>query len=354
MPRFVFAACQPGSELALKRDVARRHPTLRFAFSRPSFVTFRLPDGENALALDLDSAFARTSGYSLGKIEAGDDASLASLVWPAFRERLEAAELRRATHLHVWAREEATPGDFGFVPGPTPATRALGERILARLPAGTTAIAPRVDAHAAEGDTVLDCVLVGPDEWWLGWHRARRVETCWPGGVPQIESPPDMISRAWLKMSEALLWSQLPLARDDRCVEIGSAPGGACQALLARGCIVTGVDPAEMDARVLAHPRFTHVRARAKDLKRAFYAEFRWLVSDANVAPSYTLDTVEAIVTHRETRIEGLLLTLKLTKPALVDALPRYLERVRSWGYVTVRARQLAYNRAEVCVLALR
>jgi 23S rRNA (cytidine2498-2'-O)-methyltransferase len=201
---------------------------------------------------------------------------------------------------------------------------------------------------------VLDCVLVEPRQWWLGWHRARRVETRWPGGVPQIASPPDMISRAYLKITEALTWSELPFAAGDRCVEIGSAPGGACQALLERGCVVTGVDPAQMDTRVLAHPRFTHVRARAKDLKRAFYADFRWLVSDANVAPNYTLDTVEAIVTDPRTRIEGLLLTLKLTKPALVDALPDHLARVRSWGYAAVRARQLAFNRAEVCVLARR
>ena len=38
----------------------------------------------------------------------------------------------------------------------------------------------------------------------------------------------------------------------------------------------------------------------------------RWLTADMNVAPTYTLDTVEAIVTHREVHIEGLLLTLKL------------------------------------------
>lgn len=354
MPRFVFAACQPGGEAALKRDVARRHPALRFAFSRPSFVTFRLPDGESALAFDLDSPFARTWGHSLGKIEGADDATLAARIWPALAERLDAAELRRATHLHVWARDEATPGDFGFVPGPTPTTHALGERILGLLPSGMTASVPRLDAHAAEDDTVLDCVLVGAREWWLGWHRAGRAETRWPGGVPQIAPPPDMISRAYLKMTEALLWSELPLAPGDRCVEIGSAPGGACRALLERGCVVTGVDPAEMDARVLAHPQFTHVRARAKDLKRAFYAGFRWLMSDANVAPNYTLDTVEAIVTHAQTQVEGLLLTLKLTKPALVDALPEYRARVRSWGYATVRARQLAFNRAEVCMLALR
>lgn len=353
MPQFIFMVCQCGSEAPLKAEVARRHPDLRFAFSRPGFVTFRLPDaGGFAGPFGVDCTFARSWGYSLGKIESAQPDRLAELVWPAFAERLDSVTLERAAHLHVWPRDEIAPGDFGFVPGPTVESRAVAEQIAAQRPAGMTAQPPRMNEPAEDGDTVLDCVLVESTEWWLGWHEAARIETRWPGGVPQIAAPRDMVSRAYLKMTEALLWSALPLAPGDRCVELGSAPGGASQALLERGGIVTGVDPAEMDARVLAHPRFAHVRARAKDLKRSFYEPFRWLMSDANVAPNYTLDTVGAIVTHRRTRIEGLLLTLKLTKPELVDLLPAYCERVRSWGYANVRARQLAFNRAEVCVAA--
>jgi 23S rRNA (cytidine2498-2'-O)-methyltransferase len=107
-----------------------------------------------------------------------------------------------------------------------------------------------------------------------------------------------------------------------------------------------------MDAVVLANPHFTHLRARAKDLQRSVFRDFRWLIADANVAPNYTLDTVEAIVTHQETQISGLLLTLKLTDPALSAHLPSFHKRIRSWGYGHVRARQLAFNRQEVCVAA--
>jgi 23S rRNA (cytidine2498-2'-O)-methyltransferase len=109
-----------------------------------------------------------------------------------------------------------------------------------------------------------------------------------------------------------------------------------------------------MDARVLAHPNFTFVRARAKDLKRSAFRDCRWLMSDANVAPNYTLDTVEAIVTHRDVHVAGLVLTLKLTSAALVAKLPSFAERVRSWGYDRVQVRQLAYNRREVCVVGTR
>ena len=39
--------------------------------------------------------------------------------------------------------------------------------------------------------------------------------------------PTDAVSRAYLKMQEALLWSEFNLNPGERCVEIGSAPGGA-------------------------------------------------------------------------------------------------------------------------------
>ena len=125
----------------------------------------------------------------------------------------------------------------------------------------------------------------------------------------------------------------------------------ASLALLERGLVVTGIDPAEMDPRVLAEPRFTHLRARARDVKRSIFRECRWLVMDANVAPNYTLDTLDGLLTQAGVRPEGLLLTLKLTDPELADKLPAIAERIRRYGYRNVRMRQLAFNRREICAV---
>jgi 23S rRNA (cytidine2498-2'-O)-methyltransferase len=349
--KFIFIVCQLGAEAALKQEVARRYPDLRFAFSRPGFLTFRLPEPTRGGTFELRSTFARTWGFSLGKAAGTDAAELARAAWRTLGSQPPAVGLARFEHLHVWQRDRALPGDLGFDPGTGAAAAAAGERLIAERPRATLA-SLRLNECAASGDLVLDVVLVEPHEWWLGWHRAESPETRWPGGVPIITAPADMISRAYLKIEEALRWSELPVESGDRCVEIGSAPGGSCQSLLERGCFVTGIDPAEMDARVLANPRFTHLRSRAKDVKRSAFGEFRWLVSDANVAPNYTLDTVEAIVTHTGIEIEGLVLTLKLTDPRFAAQLPLYNKRIRSWGYARVRARQLAFDRQEVCVVA--
>jgi 23S rRNA (cytidine2498-2'-O)-methyltransferase len=349
--KFLFTVCQHGAEAALKNEAARRYPALRFAFSRPGFVTFRTANAGTDPGVEFRSTFARTWGFSLGRITGADERQLAGDFWRALESHFSHERLAKFRHLHVWPRDRDLPGDIGFDPGITPPTQAVGHLLLEkRLGAGGAPL--MLNEHAARGDDVLDCVLVDAHEWWFGWHRAGSPETRWPGGVPSIAPPSDMISRAYLKVTEALLWSELPLEPGDRCVEIGSGPGGSCQALLERGCFVTGVDPAEMDPLVLAHPRFTHLRARAKDARRSAFRDFRWLMADANVAPNYTLDTVEDIVTHGETNFEGLMLTLKLTDAALAAKLPLFNKRIRSWGYARVRARQLAFNRQEVCVVA--
>jgi 23S rRNA (cytidine2498-2'-O)-methyltransferase len=361
--QFLFTAVQPSFEAALKQEVARRNADLRFAFSRPGFVTFRIPgDGadvpDDAADTRFRAAFARTWGYSLRKVAGPDPRELARELWRVVASRFAAERIAELRHLHVWRRSEIPggdlPGDEHFDPAGAAAAQAAGELILEQRADADPRSTLALNTQAASGDLVLDCVLVEPNEWWLGWHRASSPETRWPGGVPHIEPPVEMISRAYLKLVEALLWSELPVRAGDRCVEIGSAPGGSCLALLERGCEVVGVDPAEMDPKLLANPRFTHVRARAKDVDRAVFRGCRWLTADINLPPTYTLDTVESIVADSGTGFQGLVLTLKLPDPALAAQLPLFNKRIRSWGYDYVRARQLAFDRQEVCVVARR
>jgi 23S rRNA (cytidine2498-2'-O)-methyltransferase len=350
--RFLFAVVQAGAERALKNEVARDQPKLKFAFSRPGFVTFRIPDDVDAgREPKLDCVFARTWGYSLGKVGGGaDDAELARDAWRLIEDKLPTGAAQELKHVHVWQRERVLPGDASYEPAAAELERAVGEVLVAQRP-GLVSTPPFVNTAAAVGELVLDCVLVERHEWWLGCHRAASPETRWPGGVPAIASPPRMISRAYLKIVEALEWSQLPVKPGDRCVEIGSAPGGSCLALLERGLVVTGIDPAGMDPFVLAQPNFTHLRARAKDVKRSVFRDCRWLVMDANVAPNYTLDTLDGLLTQAGVRPDGLVLTLKLTDPALAEKLPVVAERIRRHGYRRVRMRQLAYNAQEICAV---
>ena len=352
-PRFLFITCQPGAERAVKAELARRWAEFRFAYSRPGFLTFKLPDEHRLMAdFDLESVFARSYGFSLAKATGDSPDELAADVWRIYGSR----PLRR---LHVWQRDGATAGvagDDAAEPSPTAEVGRAEEALLRLCPRREEITADGDELHspARPGDFVLDCVIVEPSQWWVGYHRAKLAASLWPGGTPRIELPPEAVSRAWLKTEEALLWSQLPIPPGSRFAEIGSAPGGSSQALLARGLTVLGIDPAEMDPAVTADANFTHLRRKASEVRRRQFRKIRWLAADMNVDPNFTLDTVEQIVTYPEVNVRGMLITLKPLDWNLAEQVPGYLDRVRSWGFNLVRARQLYHNRQEVCVAALK
>lgn len=348
--QYVYVVCQVGAEGALKNELAREWPALHLSYSRPGLVTFKwtgsdeLPDD-----LDLRSTFARTYGFSLGRLSGTEAEPMAADFWKLAGERLY-------PHLHVWQRDISVPGYRGFEPGVSALCDEVARAVCAAAPPAVNGgRPPQLNVRARSGDYVMDCIVVEPNEWLVGYHQANSVASRHPGGVClPMRRDEEVISRAYWKMLEALTWSQLPVVRGDKCAEIGSAPGGASQALLQAGLQVMGIDPALMDEELLEHPRFTHVRKRAGDMKRRDFRGIRWLMADSNVVPESTLAMVEDIVTHREVNVRGLLLTLKLPEWELADHIPEYVSRVRSWGFRYVRTRQLALNRQEICLAALR
>lgn len=191
------------------------------------------------------------------------------------------------------------------------------------------------------------------NEWIVGWHRVSSFQSAFPGGMLDLEVPEEVVSRAWLKMEEALRWSHFPI-QDARVCEIGSAPGGATQALLARGCEVMGVDPAEMDPVVMENPKFRHIRSRIAFVKRREFRRVRWLTCDINVPPNYTLDVIESVVMHPEVSVRGMLLTLKFPDWNMGFDVSEYIARIKSWGFNIVHARQLHYSHQEICVACLK
>src|SRR5205807_1881932 len=108
-------------------------------------------------------------------------------------------------NLHVWQRDTAAPGYRGFEPGPT---ALAGEAEQAIRQAAQAAGHLLASPPSGVGQLILDCVVVEPGLWWVGYHRATSPAGCWPGGVPPIALPSDAVSRAYLKMEEALLWSE--------------------------------------------------------------------------------------------------------------------------------------------------
>jgi len=183
--------------------------------------------------------FARAYGFSLGKIEGSQPTSLCVRLG-----NLQRPDIQR---IHVWEKDRFAPGHHGYEPGITAAAVETHELLLKQCPSARSLARYAGDPcrPARPGELILDCILLSPNQWWIGYHRARSIPSCHPGGMMALEMPPEAVSRAWLKMEEALRWSQLPIPGGTYCRDRQCA-GRASQALLARGLIVTGIDPAEM------------------------------------------------------------------------------------------------------------
>jgi 23S rRNA (cytidine2498-2'-O)-methyltransferase len=355
--QFVFVVCQHGAETAAKKEITTEHPNLRLAFSRPGFLTFKV-DAAAPLPekFTLKSTLARTYGWSLGRATGTDGSELVNEIFPHIAENIRT--------LHVWERDGRMPGKQGFEPGLTVLANEVGNLLAAKIAdaAQPTEIAHRADVkppisvnEVARVDAkVFDVVLVEPDQWWYGYHFATTVPGRWPGGVPLIDTSVETISRAYFKAQEALLWSGIEIQPGDWCAEIGSSPGGCCQLLLELGANVIGVDPAVMDPDLLKHENFTHIRRRGNEIRKRDLKDVKWLFADLSMVPNYTLDTVSEIVSHASVDVKGLLLTMKLTDWKLMDDIPALMTRVREMGFSVVKSRQLAFNRQEFCLVAVK
>lgn len=345
---FVYISCQHGAEATLKSQFCEPEGPYRLSYSQKGFVTLKsdldTPVWSRALP---DSPLIRSRGHALGKFEGEQSSELIQQILGEYAE----ADWEC---LHVWQRDIAVPGWHGFEPGRSTLAEMIADQFKKALLERNDPRSHSVNAMAKPDTKLLEVILIEPNRWWVAAKPVQTIADGWPGGVYAVPAPENMISRAYLKIAEAIPWSGLQIRPGDRIVEIGSSPGGACQRMLDLGVQVTGVDPAEMDESIAANPRFEHWRSKSLQVKRKLFRPFRYLVCDANVAPNYTLDTVESIVTYPTSKFKGLILTIKLSTWEHAKEIPQHLERVRSWGFDRVAARQLAHNRREYCLVAER
>lgn len=341
-PRFYFATCQVGAEAAVKAEVLGRHPSLRFAFSRPGFLTFKESDERRPWISRREGIFVRLWGTSIARSTPGEAAGLLAAIPPG-------------SLVHAFERDTVVPGDEppGFVPDER--IRAL----VAALPAGVRD-RHRWDEPPRPGHAVYDLIWLDEGHVFLGRHEHEPALAPVPGNLVRIPLPASSPSRAYLKLEEALLRFRPPMRPGLRVLEVGCAPGGASTALLARGCIVRGVDPRRMDERLYREQGFTAVQKLARQVTAGDVADFNpdWIVMDMGIAPLEALDELAHVVrtlqaAHGQALAIGKgLLTLKLNDWKFAGMIPLYLKRIGEMGFSDLAPIQLCANRQEFFVMA--
>ncbi|RLT17028.1 MAG: hypothetical protein DWI27_07300 [Planctomycetota bacterium] len=329
--QFVLCGCQGGGEAALRLRQSETLPAFAPAAWRRGVATFRIGPAGFDPPDDFfpDFVFARTVVRSLGQ-------SSGSTVEVAAARVRELVGGGAWDAVHVWSRDPR------------------GELPVAEIRAAVAVACghdPAADAVARPGGLVLDIVLDSIDRWWVGWHRAGTPSSTWPGGVYPGRLPESAVSRAWLKLDEALAVFGLEPTAGELAIELGAAPGGACQRLLEAGLEVIGVDAALVDDRVAGHPRFTQWRMRAREVPLKKFQRCDWLLTDMNIDPASTMAALARVLTGGTARPRGIIATLKLPEWSRSAEIDGWLDAFRSWGYEP-KARQLSTAGREICIAA--
>jgi 23S rRNA (cytidine2498-2'-O)-methyltransferase len=338
--RFYFAICQTGAEKAVKAEVLAEHPQLRFAFSRPGFVTFKDAEAGTAPLTIHRGIFARLWGEVISQTR--DPQELPALL----------ALIPTGAIAQCFDRDQYVPGDEpeGF------ARDAKIRAILAGNDGFISAKTPRV------GDKVYSVIWVDDFHVFLGLHVHAANLAPAPGNAPEIPLPAESPSRAYLKIEEAIYRFHPEVKPGWKALEVGCAPGGATTALLNRGFTVTGIDPQYMDERIYARQGFTHVRKPARyatpdDLRKV---NPDWLVMDMSIPPrdalaelSHVIQTLRGLY-GKELKIRQGFLTIKLNDWKYAGEIADYLARLEKIGFHDLHPTQLCSNRQEFFVFAER
>jgi 23S rRNA (cytidine2498-2'-O)-methyltransferase len=360
---FLLAVAREGREELVKDEMSRRFLGSKFAFSRPGFLSFKAGDpmdprkpGTWTMDATDDLVFPLRSALFAGKAVLGKDPA------EGFRSTRAITKLPRCGHLHLL--------DF---------TGAAGEdgvrSRVARLedweretPGVTAALAPfiedagggpAVNAEAKTGEGILQVFRVAAAEYWVGVSRLRACEFGFPGGESGVALPPDAPSRAYLKVEEAIRILERaaggPIFRaGETAIEIGSAPGGACLALLERGLRVVGVDRGEMAPAVARHPRYQPVVSNVGGWQPPEDFRAEWFLIDMNAEAAIALRESKHVIEAIRPSLRGIFVTMKLNRPEFAVAAERLAESTaRDLGLGTWFLKHLPADHQEMAFFGL-
>ncbi len=231
----------------------------------------------------------------------------------------------------------------------TAPAEALEAAVRARLPSERLL---EDSQRAREAGAVLVGLCVAPDGVTVvGLVHAREALSLAPGGRRRMRREAESPSRAAMKLEEALDGLAFEPGRGDVCVDLGAAPGGWTQRLVARGARVVAVDPAKLMPELAANPRVRHMQESAFAYTPEEPAD--WLFCDMAWRP---LEVAQLLAkwgrrgwaSHLVANIK---LPMKDKNPVLLRVRHTLAEE-GGWEGLTVR--QLYHDRDEVTVTAHR
>lgn len=272
-------------------------------------------------------------------------------------------------HLASVARVISTPAGDRVIPELTSALTGMtnhlqGQRVALQLwTSGSVTNTPLVEISrsckaaliAAHVDVVPGKapmtvhVCITPLQTCIGLANSQATLSDWPGGRVRLRKMPDQVSRAALKLEEAIAVFDLALERGATAVDLGASPGSWTQVLRRHGVIVHAVDPAALAPSVLQDQDVIHHRVTAQEFLANTGLQVELIVNDMRMSIA---DSCELMLGARRCLKHGAMavMTLKISEQDAVRAVEDAIATLRG-GYRVRWARQLYHNRREVTVV---
>ena len=142
------------------------------------------------------------------------------------------------------------------------------------------------------------------------------------GEVEFLENKIDPPSRAYLKLWEAFSLYTTPPLKGQKCLDLGSSPGGWTWVLNEIGCKILSVDKAPITQQLMEQPNVTYLQKSAFSLTPEEIGPIDWLFSDVICYPERLLHLVKAWIDSK--LCSNFVCTIKLQGPADYAAIEQF------------------------------
>lgn len=289
-----------------------------------------------------EPAFARQAMTLEAVLESGGPEEIADATFQAMQRRRPKKGAPWRWNLQIVAADGRDPHD---------PRRDLAQALNEILP---DALDTRLDpafresgGGADEAQRLVQVWVVDEDTVLIGVTVATEAMSRDPAGKPRLRRPEDAVSRAGLKLDEAIRWLGVGPDKGDRCVDLGAAPGGWTQVAIGRGAHVVAIDPANMKVD-FPPKRLTHLKQSAFDY--APEETLDWLLCDMAWRPLEVAKLMGKWGRRGWARQAIVNFKLPMKKKAeMVAQITRVLEES---GWQGIRKRQLFHDRDEITLAA--
>ncbi len=271
---------------------------------------------------------------------------------PAVAARAEAVATALAKAIiRTYPEDRRWPWTLQVVPC-TPDLRAAATAIDDEVAEHLDAALPRRIAEAyvdesEEPERIAQVWLVEGARAFIGFTPVDEAMTSSAGGQARAAREDDAASRSAAKLREAFDWLRLSPGAGELCVDLGAAPGGWTQVIVACGAKVIAVDRRPLAIK-LPKKRFTPIGgdAFAFDPKETV----DWVFADLNQRP---LDVAKLVSKWgRRAWARHLVVSIKLPMKQKAKAVADIRGQLESAGWRGVKARQLPSDKNEVTMYA--